>query len=60
MKNSDNKWPFWGEYLNICCNCKETFAGPKRAPGCWKCLTPEGRDYYIKENQQFKNRKLDK
>lgn len=43
-KISDGKnWPHYQGYMNVCAQCREKFAGPKRAGSCWECLPSKAR-----------------
>lgn len=44
-ERNKNDWP-QGDYVNQCCECKETFLGQKRSCACRACVEKKGQEHF--------------
>jgi len=43
-------WPYDQRYWGKCRSCGADFMGPKRAPGCWQCVSETLRDQWTSDH----------
>lgn len=47
---SAHDWPHEVSYQCRCSQCLIYFYGPKRAPCCWECATPETQNLWLSKS----------